>query len=45
MQVQLDGLVGGKRELEHCPLGRPYRAMRTIDGAAADHDRKSLGFP
>jgi len=44
VQVQLDRLVGGKRELEHRPLGRPYRPVRAVDAAAADHDRKSLGF-
>ena len=44
VQVQLDRLVDGKRELEHRPLGRPYRPLRAVDAAAADHDRKSLGF-
>ena len=44
VQVQLDGFVGGKRELEHRPLRRPYRPLRALDAAAADHDRKSLGF-
>jgi hypothetical protein len=44
VQVQLDALVGGKRELEHRSLRRPYRSMRPVDAAAADHDRKSLGF-
>jgi hypothetical protein len=44
VQVQLDGLVSGKRELEHRPLGRPYRSVRAIDIAAADHNRNSLGF-
>jgi hypothetical protein len=44
VQVQLDRLVSGKRELEHRPLGRPYRPVRAVDAAAADDDRKSLGF-
>jgi hypothetical protein len=44
VQVQVDHLVGGKRELEHRPLGRPYRPVRAVDAAAADHDRKSLSF-
>ena len=44
VQVQLEGLVGGKRELKHRPLCRPYRPVRAVDAAAADHDRKSLGF-
>jgi hypothetical protein len=44
VQVQLDRLVGGKRELEHRPLGRPYRPVRAVDAAAANDDRKSLGF-
>ena len=44
VQVQLDRLVGCKRELEQCPLDRPYRPLRPVDAAAADHDRKLLGF-
>jgi hypothetical protein len=44
VQVQLDALVGGKRELEHRPLGRPYRSVRAVDAAVADYDGKSLGF-
>jgi hypothetical protein len=38
MQVQLDSLVGGKRELEHRPLGRPYRPVRAVDAAGANDD-------
>jgi len=44
VQVQFDRLIGGKRELEHRPLRRPYRPVRAIDDDAADDDRKSLGF-
>jgi hypothetical protein len=44
VQVQLDGLIGGKRELEDRPLGRPDRPLRAVDAAGADDDRKSLGF-
>src|SRR5262249_3167581 len=44
VQVQLDALVGGKSELEHRSFRRPYSPMRPVDAAAADHDRKSLGF-
>jgi ATP-dependent DNA ligase len=40
----LDGLVGGKREFEHRSLVRPYRPVRAVNAAAADHDGESLGF-
>jgi hypothetical protein len=38
VQVQLDALVGGKRELEHRPLGHAYRPVWAIDAAATDRD-------
>ena len=44
VQVQLDRLVGVKREFEHRPLRHPYRLVGAVDAAGADDDRKSLGF-